>query len=59
VEVRLVDSFGSRLPRQERVLLKHWQAYQAGRPPQDRLLARAEARFFDTLFVNPDDPFRN
>ena len=37
-------------------LLKHWQAYQAGRPPQDPLLARAEARFFDTLFVNPEDP---
>ena len=37
-------------------LLKHWRAYQAGRPPQDPLLARAEARFFDTLFVNPEDP---
>lgn len=37
-------------------LLKHWQAYQGGRPPQDPLLALAEARFFDTLFVNPEDP---
>jgi TIR domain len=37
-------------------LLKHWAAYQAGRPPQDQLLARAETRFFETLFVNPEDP---
>jgi hypothetical protein len=37
-------------------LLKHWQAYQAGGPPQDPLLTRAEARFFETLFVNPEDP---
>ena len=37
-------------------LLKHWDAIQAGRPPQDTLLLRAEAKFFETLFVNPEDP---
>jgi len=37
-------------------LLKHWGAIEAGRPPQDALLLRAEAKFFETLFVNPEDP---
>jgi hypothetical protein len=36
-------------------LLKHWDAIQAGRPPADPLLARAERCFFDALFVAPGD----
>ena len=36
-------------------LLKHWDAIQAGRPPADPLLARAERFFFEALFVQPDD----
>jgi hypothetical protein len=36
-------------------MLKHWEAIQAGRPPQDRLLERAERLFFESLFVNPND----
>ncbi len=42
--------------RKNAYLLKHWDAIQAGRPPQDALLLRAEAKFFETLFVNPEDP---
>jgi hypothetical protein len=42
--------------RKNAYLLKHWDAIQAGRPPQDSLLLRAEAKFFETLFVNPEDP---
>jgi hypothetical protein len=42
--------------RKNAYLLKHWDAIQAGRPPQDPLLLRAEAKFFETLFVNPEDP---
>jgi len=36
-------------------LLKHWAATQAGRPPKDRLVERAECFFFEALFVNPND----
>jgi hypothetical protein len=36
-------------------MLKHWDAIQAGRPPKDRLLERAERFFFDTLFYNPNE----
>ena len=36
-------------------MLKHWAAIQAGRPPKDRLLERAEGFFFEALFVNPND----
>ncbi len=36
-------------------MLKHWAAIQAGRPPKDRLLERAERFFVDALFVNPND----
>jgi hypothetical protein len=35
--------------------LKHWTALLAGRPPDDRLLERAERRFYASLFVNPRD----
>ena len=37
-------------------LLKHWDQLQAGRTPKDALQLRAEAKFFETLFVNPRDP---
>ena len=36
-------------------MLKHWEAYCAGRFPKDKVLQEAERRFFDTLFVNPVD----
>jgi hypothetical protein len=36
-------------------LLKHWAAIQAGRPPADPLLERAERFFFEALFVEPND----
>ena len=36
-------------------MLKHWAAIQAGRPPTDRLIERAERFFFEALFVNPND----
>jgi tetratricopeptide (TPR) repeat protein len=36
--------------------LKHWDAIQAGRAPDDRLLAQAEQRFFETLAIDPTDP---
>jgi tetratricopeptide (TPR) repeat protein len=36
-------------------LLKHWAAYQAGHPPKDRLLERADRYFFKALFINPND----
>jgi hypothetical protein len=41
--------------RKNAYLVKHWSAIQAGRPPKDRLLERAERFFFETLFVNPID----
>src|SRR5438045_761479 len=39
--------------RKNAYTLKHWDAIQAGRPPKDRLLERAERFFFETLFVEP------
>jgi len=36
-------------------MLKHWDAVQAGRPPDDPLLERAERHFFEALFVEPND----
>jgi hypothetical protein len=39
--------------RKNAYTLKHWEAIQAGRPPKDRLLERAERFFFETLFVKP------
>ena len=42
--------------RKNAYMLKHWDAIQAGRAPQDQLLLRAERRFFEALFVNPTDP---
>ena len=38
-----------------RYTLKHWDAIQAGRPPKNRLLEKAERYFFNALFVNPND----
>ena len=37
-------------------MLKHWDAIQAGRAPDDPLLAQAEEQFFDTLAIDPTDP---
>jgi TIR domain len=37
-------------------MLKHWDAIQAGRAPDDPLLAQAEQRFFETLAIDPTDP---
>ena len=37
-------------------MLKHDAELNAGRLPRDPLLRRAEKKFFETLFVNPDDP---
>lgn len=36
-------------------MLRHWEAIQAGLPPKDPLLARAEDYFFKALFGNPND----
>jgi hypothetical protein len=41
--------------RKNAYMLKHWDAIQAGRPPKDVLLRRAEKFFFAALFVNPVD----
>jgi TIR domain len=41
--------------RKNAYMLKHWHAIQAGRPPKDPLLRRAEQFFFEALFVNPTD----
>jgi TIR domain len=41
--------------RKNACMLKHWDAIQAGRPPKDSLLRRAERFFFAALFVNPTD----
>ena len=37
-------------------MLKHWDAMQAGRAPDDPLLAQAERRFFEALAIDPTDP---
>ena len=41
--------------RKNAYMLRHWDAYAAGRFLPDRLLGRAERLFFDALFVNPLD----
>ena len=41
--------------RKNAYMLKHWDAIQAGRPPKDPILRRAEQFFFEALFVNPTD----
>ena len=41
--------------RKNAYMLKHWAAIQAGRPPNNRLLARAERFFFEALFVDPKE----
>lgn len=38
-----------------RYMVRHWPAIQAGRPPTNALLLRAERCFFDALLVDPDD----
>lgn len=42
--------------RKNAYMVKHWDAIQAGRAPDDPLLAQAERRFFDTLAIDPADP---
>lgn len=37
-------------------MVKHWDAIQAGRGPQDELLSHAERRFFEALSIDPTDP---
>ncbi len=37
-------------------MLKHWQQIQAGYSPSDSILRRAERFFFQSLFLNPEDP---
>jgi hypothetical protein len=37
-------------------MVKYWDAIQAGRAPRDPLLDEAERRFFETLFIDPNDP---
>jgi hypothetical protein len=41
--------------RKNEYMLNHLAEIDAGRPPEDPLLERAERFFFDTLFVNPTD----
>lgn len=41
--------------RKNAYLLKHWEAVQAGQPPDDPLLAQSEGCFFASLFVDPND----
>jgi hypothetical protein len=41
--------------RKNAYMLKHWDAIQAGRPPKDPILRRAEQFFFEALFVTPTD----
>lgn len=36
-------------------MVKHWAALQAGHPPTDRLIEKAERCFFEALFVTPND----
>ena len=37
-------------------MVNHWEALQAGQPPDDPLLRAAEAGFFKVLFIDPLDP---
>lgn len=54
LEPMIVNLAGYHL--QNAYTLKHWDALQAGRAPDDPLLAQAEQRFFDTLALDPTDP---
>lgn len=36
-------------------MVKHWAVLQAGRPPSDRLILKAERFFFESLSVTPND----
>ncbi len=37
-------------------MLRHWDAVQAGRAPEDPLLEQAERKFFEALSLDPTDP---
>jgi hypothetical protein len=54
VEPMIVNLAGYHL--KNAYMLKHWDAIQAGRAPDDPLLARAEQRFFETLAIDRTDP---
>jgi hypothetical protein len=41
--------------RKNAYMVKHWDAIQAGRPPEDPLLLDAERRFFEAALVDPND----
>jgi hypothetical protein len=41
--------------RKNAYMVKHWDAIQAGRPPEDPLLLEAERRFFEAALVDPND----
>jgi hypothetical protein len=41
--------------RKNGYLVKHWDAIQAGRPPNDPLLREAEGLFLEAVFVDPQD----
>jgi hypothetical protein len=43
--------------RKNAYMLRHWDAVQAGRAAPDDLLSEAENRFFETLFIDPHDPW--
>jgi TIR domain len=37
-------------------MVRHWQALQSGRGPDDPALAQSEQRFFEALWLDPTDP---
>jgi hypothetical protein len=41
--------------RKNAYMVRHWEAIQAGRPPQDPVLIDAERRFFEAALVDPMD----
>jgi hypothetical protein len=41
--------------RKNAYMVKHWEAIQAGRPPEDPWLVEAERKFFDAALVDPND----
>jgi hypothetical protein len=41
--------------RKNDYMVRHWEAIQAGRPPQDPVLVDAERHFFEAALVDPTD----
>jgi TIR domain len=52
---RARNEFPAVAHRKNAYMLKHWEAYCAGRFPPDALLAEGRTRLFATLFANPID----